>query len=96
MAVLEDGEAPLVVPVVDDRLERDQVTARRHRLEEVAADHRAAVRDALHLEVGLCSRDHLGRVEDDAGCRRIGSQDRGEEAAVASADINDLRERRKS
>src|SRR5439155_14394282 len=83
----EDGDAPLVVPVVDDGLQDVEVAAVGDRREEVARDQLAAIADPARRE-GLAG---IGvervQLEQDPVRRRVSPQHLGEEDAAATSHV---------
>ena len=70
-ASLQDLDGPLVVPVVQDELQEVEV-GRRHRLEEVAANHRSAFGRPALRDLGRRVVDDVGPIEDDPVQFRVG------------------------
>jgi hypothetical protein len=93
-ARIEDRGTPIVVPVVDDPLERVEVPAARDRREEVAPDSLATSPEPVGFQVSSRPLDDLRGVEEDAFRLRARLQDRGEEAAVPAPDIDHVAEGR--
>lgn len=60
MAISEQPCHPLVVPVVDDLLQRVEVGPLRHRLEEVTAHQLAPLREPLRGDGARGRRDDVG------------------------------------
>jgi hypothetical protein len=79
-AAAQDRERGLVGPVVQDLLEHVGVGAAGHRGEEVAG---------LHAQPAGRLAERLGHVEGHALELGLGVQDRGEQRAVAAADVDD-------
>src|SRR5215472_13015977 len=84
-----------VIPVVDDMLEQVSIAAARHLTEEVAAEHLAAIGQAVISEVLCGSLDDMGPFEDDASQTRVRTQNAGYQRPVAAADVDNRAECRK-
>ncbi len=94
-ATSQNGEATLVVPVVDDVLEHIGLGASRHGAEEIALDHVASAGDTGGFETAMNAFQSTRQIEDDAAQRRENRKDDGEEGAAAAADIHHGTESRK-
>lgn len=87
-AVAQDRDRAVVVPVVDDVAEQVEVASLGHGVEEAPAHYAAAAVEALCVQA--CARLLRGvrQVEQGALDARIGLQDRREQRAVATADVD--------
>ena len=91
-AIPKYRHASVIVPVVNDTFENVGVRAARDRLKEVALDDLAAVRAARVCQLPRRLGDSGGQVEDDAAKQRSAGEDGSDKGAVATADIDNLRE----
>src|SRR5260370_15377038 len=91
-AILENGDAALIIPIVNDVLENIFIGARRHGAEEVSRDNLASLRYACSLKLTRSTRISARKVEDNAAQLRLGAQDGSDECAIAAADIDNRAE----
>jgi hypothetical protein len=89
-AILQDADALVVRPVVQNELEDIEIAAGRDRFEEVATHDLAPVSDAGLLEQALRRRNHLRHVEQNAAHIRVGLQHTRHHRAASTADIHQL------
>ena len=90
MAVLQDGDRLLIVPIVNDPFEDDRVSPRGQGLKEIAPDQLTTVRDVWSGDLFFGAGDDLRRVEQDAGHSGIFLQDRSNQTAVSAACVHDF------
>ena len=92
----QDGDAPVVVPVVQDALEDIDVATARDRREEVALDELATIGHPLLGEVLLRELEHARPFQQDAGDLRMMPQDLGHQGSRPASDIDDVRAPRRT
>ena len=90
MAVPENGDAALVVPIVENPLQDVGVAAFGHAVEEVAGHQLAAIRKTSCPDVVSPLFDHVRQVEHDTAGIRLGGKDRRDQGPSAAADVDDL------
>jgi len=89
-AILQEANALVVRPIVQNELENVEIGTNGHGFEEVAADQLAAIGHTGSVEQRLRCRDHFRHVEEDSAQRGIGMQDAGGQCAASAADIGQL------
>ena len=88
-ATLQDGDASLVVPVVQDALEHVDVATRRDRREEVALHELAAIGDALLREISLGELEHPRPLDQHATRSRTVTQHLRQDGSRPTSDIDE-------
>ena len=88
-AALQQLQALLVFPVVQDARQQVDIASGRNGGEEVATDHLAAIGESVLAQPVPRRRDDVRDFEDDTGQVRVRRENGGQQRAVAPADVDD-------
>src|SRR5919108_3305576 len=89
MAVLKDSNSPFIVPADEDPLEEVGIATGGQIRKKIPRHQFAAVSDALRFERGSGCGNDMRSLEENAAQGRIGLQDRPQQRAAPSTDVDD-------